>query len=114
MQYTNISLYVTASVATMGDTCSSYILLRLQVGSRDKKKWYSKDYVLQVDFVAVSGSVSAESLRTAISIPGLKILSKIDGISCLKKADEIIAGCDGIIVARDSLGDSIGAHKVIK
>lgn len=51
-------------------------------------------------------------LRTSLSIPGLKFLSKVDNLDGLQNVDSIITLCDGVIISRLDLGQHIDMNKV--
>jgi pyruvate kinase len=70
-----------------------------------------------IDMIAASFVQSAENVKTIRDVLGergahVKIISKIENQAGLNNYDEILAACDGIMVARGDLGMEIAPEKV--
>lgn len=70
-----------------------------------------------IDMIAASFVQSADNIKTIREVLGergahVKIISKIENQAGLNNYDEILAACDGIMVARGDLGMEIAPEKV--
>lgn len=71
----------------------------------------------KVDYVAQSFVRSAQDIlevkeRTAVKLPGCKLIAKIENRDGINNIDEIIEVADGVMVARGDMGASVPIYEV--